>query len=165
LPGRVTIAPLTLLYATWVATHMREADRREIACQMHPDAELSDAGLACFHMTPEGWRWQAEIDGQPVACFGLARFTYPVWGGWAYGLPTMRRTIPAISRHFLAQRDRIIAEGCRCIEVRSIRGHRGAHLWINSLGGRYRCDLPDRGRDGETFELWTWELSEQSSPT
>lgn len=114
-------------------------------------------------MTQPGWRWQANIKGNPVACFGLAQFTYPVWAGWAFGMPSMRRCIPAISRHFRQQRARILAEGCRCIEVRALKTHSEAHLWIKSLGATYRRDLPDRGRDGETFELWDWVYSEQEN--
>jgi hypothetical protein len=157
----VEIAPLNVRSATWVAANMREADRREIMCQMHPDAHPYEAGLQCFHMTPEDWRWQAEVNGSPVACYGLARFSYPVWGGWAYGLPSMWRAIPAMSVHLRGLKEDIIAAGCRCVEVHTIKGHKGAHLWIKSLGGRYRIDLPDRGRGGETFELWSWELHEQ----
>jgi hypothetical protein len=140
---------------------MRNEDYREIMCQLPPGSHPTDAGHACFNWTPEEWKWCACIDGSPVAAFGLARVTFPVWTGWAFGLPQMKWAVPAMSRHLVGLREKIIAEGCRCIEVHTIKGHAEAHLWIRQLGGKYRVERGDRGRNGETFELWSWELSEQ----
>lgn len=157
---KITIDPLTLRVATWVAANMCAKDEAEIMCQLPEGSAKSDAGIACFFSTQAGWMWDAAIDGSPVAAFGLQQVTVTTWVGWAYGTNGIRRAIPAIGRHFLAQKDRLIAAGCRRIEARVMRDYTEAHLWIRSLGGKHRVDLPDAGRNGETFELWSWQYSE-----
>lgn len=157
---KITIDPLTLRVATWVAANMCAKDEAEIMCQMPPGSTKSDAGIACFFSTQAEWMWDAAIDASPVACFGLSPMTVTTWLGWAYGTDRMRRALPAISRHFLSQERRLLDAGCRRIEVRTMKGHDEAHLWIARLGGKHRLDLPDAGRNGETFELWSWQYSE-----
>lgn len=140
---------------------MRAADRREILCQLEPGSTGSDAALACYYATPEGCRFVAFIDGQPVAAFGIGPLTYVVWQGWAFGTNRIKRTIPAISRFMQYElAPAIIANGCRRIEARAYGRGDIAPLWISRLGGiRVPGDLSDHGRDGEVFELWAWTLS------
>lgn len=158
----ITIEPLNLRTATWVATNMRPRDVDELMCQLPPDATRSDAGMACFFSTGDGWKWQAEIDGSPVACFGVSQLTYTTWVGWGYGLPQMRRAMPQVTRFLKTQLPRLIEAGCRRIEARALKRHEEAHLWLSQLGGIHRFDLPDAGRNGEVFEFWSWELGEHN---
>lgn len=135
---------------------MQDSDRAEILCQLPPDATGSDAGAACFYASPDGWKWTAWQDNQPVAAFGLMPITYVVWQGWAFGTKRMRRTIPLISQFMMAKRKELQELGARRLEVRAFKNHSRARMWIRSMGGNYVCDLPDHGRNGETFELWCW---------
>lgn len=159
---KITIEPLNLRTATWVAANMRAIDVDELMCQLPPDATKTDAGMACFMATQDPWRWQALIDDSPVACFGVSQLTYPCWVGWGYGLPAMRRAMPEVTRFLKSQLPRLIEAGCRRIEARALKRHTDAHLWLAALGGTYRFDLPDCGRNGETFEFWSWHISEET---
>jgi hypothetical protein len=114
----------------------------------------------CFNVTPEGWRWVALLNGEPVAAFGLMNFTYPVWMGWSFGTAKQRRAVPAMSKHFLAQAPRLIEAGCRRIEVRAMRSHQKSTMWVRSMGAKHACELPDCGQNGETFDLWYWSYSD-----
>lgn len=162
---KITIEPLTLRSATWVAHNMRPRDVEELMSQMPPDATRSDAGMACFFSTGERWRWEVSIDGSPVACFGVSQLTHPCWIGWGYGRPQMRRAMPEVTRFLKRQLPGLIAIGCRRIEARALKSHGEAHLWLAALGGTYRFDLRDCGRDGEVFEFWSWELGEHNERT
>lgn len=115
---------------------------------------------AVFSAVPEQWSWVASVGGQPACAFGFQPFSAAVWMGWAWGTKAMIRTIPAVTRHCLAQEAKLIDLGVRRLEVRTIKGHDVSQVWLSRLGCKYRCDLPDHGRDGETFELWAWQLSE-----
>lgn len=157
---KLEIEPLTLRSATWLAANMRPQDEAELMCQLPPGTSRSDAGAACFFTSGDGWKWQAIIDGSPVACFGVSQLTYTTWVGWGFGRPQMRRAMPEVTRFLKAQLPRLIEAGCRRIEARALKSHEGAHLWLASLGGTYRFDLGDGGRDGEVFEFWSWELTE-----
>ena len=141
---------------------MRDADRREILCQLPPGTSGSDAAAACFFSTPAGFRFTASIDGQPVAAFGIGPSTFVVYGAWAFGTQRMKRAIPAMNFHIWHDLvPRCIKAGCRRVEVRSLKDHDLAHLWISRMGGiRIPGDLPDHGRDGEVFTLWAWTLSD-----
>jgi hypothetical protein len=83
----------------------------------------------------------------------------PVWIGWAFGTSRMIRTIPAVTRHCLAQQEALIEMGVRRVEVRTLVDHDISHAWLRQLGCVYECTLPDYGRNGETFEQWAWCLS------
>ena len=109
---------------------------------------------------PPDWSWIAYLDGTPAAAFGFQPYTYAVWIGWAFGTRAMVRAIPAITRHCWAQEQRLLDIGARRVEVRSLKGHDIAQAWLTRLGCKWRCDLPDSGRDGETFELWSWQLGD-----
>lgn len=156
----ITIEPLSLRNATWIADNMTPEDQAEIMCQLPPDAKRSDAGAACYFATGQGWGWNALIDDEPVAAFGLSQQTYTTWVGWMFGTKHMKRAVPDICKHFRAQGPRLIEAGCRRIEVRTMKGHKQAHLLIRSLGAIHVTHLPDAGRNGERFELWAWTLTE-----
>lgn len=158
--GRVLIGPANLRDFTYIGANLREADRREIFCQLPEGTTGSGMAAQVFDGLAGDWTWIASIDGQPVCAFGFQPFTTPVWIGWAWGTRQMVRAIPAVTRHCLEQEMKLIGLGVRRLEVRTIKGHDVSHLWLSRLGCRYRCDLPDHGRNGETFELWAWQLSD-----
>ena len=155
--SKVTISRATLRDTTWIGAQMQAGDRREIMCQMPPGALASEAAALCWQASPMA-RWQAEIDGEPVAAWGAMILTYPVWQAWAFGTRRMRRAIPAMRRHIVAAVPEIVALGARRLEVRAMSGHSTAHLLLISLGAKYACELPFSGHGGEVFELWFWTV-------
>lgn len=145
---------------TYIGANLREPDAREILCQLPEGTSGSTMAAGVFAATDPNWTWVASLAGQPACAFGFQPLTVPVWIGWAWGTRRMMRTIPAVTRWCWAQQERLLDLGCRRLEVRTIKGHDLSQAWLSRLGCRYRCDLPDHGRSGETFELWAWQLSD-----
>lgn len=158
LGGRVLIGPATLRDITYIGANLRPPDRDEILCQLPRGTTGSDMAAGVYHTLDSAWTWVASIDGQPACAFGFHPMTSPVWMGWAWGTSKMIRTIPAVTRHCWDQERRLLELGVRRVEVRTMKGHDVSQAWLERLGCRYQCDLPDHGRDGETFELWAWQL-------
>lgn len=143
---------------TYIGANLREPDAKEIFCQLPEGITGSAMAAAVLDAVDSNWTWVACLDGQPVCAFGFQAFSVPVWIGWAWGTRHMIRAMPAVTRHCLEQEQRLLDLGVRRVEVRTMKGHDVSHAWLASLGCRYQCDLPDHGRDGETFELWAWQL-------
>ena len=154
------IRPATLRDATFIGANMRANDAHEILCQLPEGTSSADAAAICFATTPDGWKWTAWFNGQPVAAFGVMALTHCVWQGWAFGTDRMARVIPMVSLFMMNQRERMQEHGCRRLEARAFKRHNQARVWITHMGGTYRCDLPEHGRNGETFELWEWVYSD-----
>ena len=156
--GRVLIERATLRDITYIGAHLRQPDRDEIFCQL-PEGTIGSVMAASVLATVDpDWTWVATIKDQPVCAFGFQAYSVPVWIGWAWGTDAMIRAIPAVTRHCLEQEQRLLDLGVRRVEVRTMKGHDVSQAWLGRLGCKYQCDLPDHGRDGETFELWAWQL-------
>lgn len=143
---------------------MRDEDACEILCQMPEGTSLTDAAMAMFEAMLPGYCWTASVDGTPACAFGYQPFSVSVWVAWAWGTSRMIRTIPAVTPFMLAHGEKLIGIGVRRVEARTIEGHVTAQKWLARLGCRKRCDLPDYGRSGETFELWDWTLADWKGP-
>lgn len=151
----IAIARARLREVSFVAAHMREADRREIWCQW-PDRDAAALAWAMTRSSPDHC-WAAFEAGSPVAAFGLTEQHPGLWQAWAFGTKRLRRAVPAISRHALGViRPDLIARGANRVEARSIAGHDLAHRWLESLGARRQCLLEAYGRNGEDFVLYAW---------
>ena len=158
--SRVRIVPANLRDCTYIGANMRPADAEEVLCQMPEGMSGSDFAAAAFPAFLDGWVWVALVDGNPVCFFGFQPITTPVWMGFAVGTRRMLRAVPAMTAHCLAQERRLVELGVRRLEVRTLKGHDLSARWLTHLGCRWCCDLPDHGRSGETFELWSWTLSD-----
>lgn len=151
----IDIARARLREVSFVAAHMREADRREIWCQW-PDRDAATLAWAMTRSSPAHC-WAAFERGSPVAAFGLAEQHPGLWQAWAFGTDRLRRAVPAITRHgFEVIRPDLIARSANRVEARSIVGHDIAHRWLESLGARRQCLLQRWGRNGEDFVLYAW---------
>lgn len=157
---RVLIQPASMRDMTYIGANLRDEDRREIMCQLPPG--ISGAGMAASVLAtvPEDWTWIATLDGQPAAAFGFQPITVPVWCAWAWGTRHLPRVMPAITRWCWGLEDRILEYGVRRLEARSIAGHHAAHRWLEQLGCKRVCDLPDHGRNGELFHLYAWAIGD-----
>jgi hypothetical protein len=156
----VDIIPANLRDCTYVGANLRSHDRREILCQLDPGVSGSHALAFIHQITPAEWLWVAAYRNQPAAVFGFQRATAAVWVAMCMGTSKLRKCVPAITAHMTGLEPRLIAAGCRRIEVRAIKGHDIARLWLKRLGCQHVCDLPESGREGEEFELWARFRSE-----
>lgn len=158
--SRVRIEPANLRDCTYIGANLRDEDRREIMCQL--PAGITGAVMAASVLAgvPEDWTWVASVDGQPAAVFGFQPYTVPVWLAWAWGTRHLPRAMPAITRWCWSQEQRLLDAGVMRLEARSIEGHHQAHRWLEALGCKRVCDLPDHGRNGELFHLYAWTIGE-----
>jgi hypothetical protein len=155
---QVTIVPATLRDIAYVMANLRPQDRREIRASADLTSTV-EAAVIAFE-TSKDWSWTAQIAGQPVAAVGTAEtsvLTPHIRTAWAFGTRRFRRAVPAISRFAAAEwPGRLIGEGVRRLEVRSLAGHDIAHRWLAGLGACLEGELPQYGTGGETFQLWAW---------
>ena len=145
----ISIRPATVRDMTFVASNMRDQDRREITAVI----EESDTviGYMLFASSP-GLAWCGWLDGQPVAAFGVSRLYAGLGGGWAYMTPRGVRLVPAITRFALRHVKRqLIAEGFRRIEVRTAIDHDISHKWLARLGFHLEGTAYDYGAGGLDF--------------
>lgn len=148
---------------TYVAAHMRDADRREIYCQ-RADENAHAMAVTMVYTSPVHC-YVAFEDGSPVAAFGAGELHPNMWTAWAFGTRRIRRAIPAVSRHI---RDHmipaILKAGAHRCEVRSIVDHDIAHRWLEGLGAVREAGLPGYGRNGEDFILFAWRRGQFTGP-
>lgn len=156
----VRILPMNVRDLTYIGANMRPADAAEISCQIPPGMKLGDFAFRLHQGLAEGWSWIAELEGQPVCAFGFQPLSTPVWTGWAFGTKKMLRAVPAMTRHCLAQEQRLLDAGVRRLEVRTMKGHDLSTRWLRHLGCTWRAELEDHGNNGEPFELWAWTITD-----
>lgn len=145
---------------TYIGANLREEDRREIFCQLPEGTTGSAMAAGVTTVVPASFTWVALVDGQPAAAFGFQPWTVPVWIAWAWGTRHLKKAMPAITRWCWQQEDRLLEIGVRRLEARSIAGHTQAHRWLEQLGCKRVCDLPDHGRNGELFHLYAWTIGD-----
>lgn len=148
----------TLADVTFIGANLRPEDHREMMCQVPAGLLGSQALAAMFDDVVMDWTWVAKVNGQPVAIFGFHPLTVPVWGVFALGTRLMTRAVPAITHWCMGLEQKLLDSGVRRVEARSIAGHDQAHRWLERLGCRRVCELPDHGRDGELFYLYAWHI-------
>ena len=154
----VEIRPIVLRDVSYVLAHLRQADADEIWCQLPEGTKpLEFAG----HVINYGDGYTACVNGQPVACFGTQPMNAVAHTAWAFGTNRMHRTIPAIT-DFMAEVHipKIIEQGARLMEARSIRTHSQAHVWMIRTGAKTDGVTFPFGRKGERFLLFRWTVPE-----
>lgn len=154
----VEIRPGTLRDITFVASNLREQDRREVFATALLGSG-TEAGFISFHNSP-GFSWTGWLEGQPVAAFGVGQgspWQPHIRHAWAFGTGRFKRTVPAITRFCLKEwPSRLIGEGVTRVEIRSLADHDLAHKWLSALRAHREAVMLNYGVNGETFELWAW---------
>lgn len=150
----VTIEPLTEISVARVALNMREADADEIfATRWSYDpldlarqiVQLATIGfVACLDRDPV-----AVVAATPIAptTMAVGMFATSLWPKVALSTTRFARRLIQAS----------VTEGqIHRAECRSISGHQQAHDWLELLGAVREAELPDMGRNRETFFLYAW---------
>lgn len=154
---RVSIQPACLRDATWIAANARHQDRREIECAPLPAATMTEAvyGLLCGS---DGHAFIAYADAdEPVAVIGVVRLSPWYGSAWAFGTAKTRRVIPALTRWGVETwKPRLIADGYRRVEVRTIADHDLSHRWLERLGFVREGVCSGYGRDGQDFVQYAY---------
>jgi len=149
---RATIVPANLRDLSYIASHLRADDRREIDCQ-HPG--WTPLHLAAAHL--EGFAWVAEWRCNPEAAFGCTEQRQGLWIAWSWGTRHLRRCVPALLDHCRMVAGPLVLEaGAHRVEARMLAGNVLAEHFLHRLGAVRRSTLPGYGVNGETFVLWDW---------
>lgn len=148
----ISIRPATLRDMTYIAAHMRAADRREITA-VYPATD-TEIGRAMHQMSE--YAWTAWIDDAPVAAFGMTRDLPGLGTGWAYGTDRLRRTVPAITRFIRTRMPEMIEIGIRRVEVRTAIDHDISHRWLEALGFQREGIARHYGADGLHYAIYAF---------
>lgn len=135
-----------------VLENMRDMDRREVRATW---PNISEEGLASFLIASSRFSFSVTYNGKPVAAGGIGAISQGVGSIWFLSTDDIKRVIIRLTR--VVRRDiREVLEhmGFHRAEIRTIKGHRHAHRWIELLGGVRESRLKDFGANRETFYLY-----------
>jgi hypothetical protein len=153
LPMTPFMAPPDLMALTWIASHLREADKRE--CFAGPITAPEQLAIHAFQQP--GICDVAWVHGEPAAAIGAAQRWPGVWSVWAWGTPLWHDVRLLITRHALRTMiPTLLAQGGHRGECASHEEHHEAHAWLEFLG--FTCEGRLRGyaRDRSDFLLYAW---------
>jgi hypothetical protein len=92
------VVPATLRDLSYIAAHMRPADRAEIECQLD---EWSAVNIAA--MSLRDFAYVVELDGNPEAAFGAGQVRKGYWIAWSWGTARIIRCLPTMIRFITEQ--------------------------------------------------------------
>lgn len=146
----------------WVASRMRKRDREEIFATRWDD---STDGLVDDIMRGGEFGFVAgSDDGVPIAAFGAVPVWPGVWEMWMFATDRWPEVAMEVTRF---GRDTFFpgleAAGYHRLQCRSLSTHKVAHRWLKHLGAYKESELPNYGRNGETFHLFCWTRPVQSA--
>lgn len=142
----------TLRDLSYVAAHMRKADRAEVEAQID---EWSAVNVAA--MSFRDFAYVVELNGNPEAAFGCGQVRKGYWIAWSWGTDRLLKCVPAMVK-FITQelQPAVYAAGALRVEARALASHRLARRFLERIGGTFRCELPAYGKNGENFILYDW---------
>lgn len=137
----------------YVADNMRDWDKREIYATRWTDdpSSLADAILAGGEF---GW---VAGDERPIAAFGAIPVWPGVWSVWMFATDEWPKVALGVTRFIKKVMIPAIREtGAHRAECRSHSDHLEAQRWLECLGAHKESEIPNFGREGETFYLYSW---------
>lgn len=146
----------TAMDVSYVASHMREADAREVFGML--PASCTDL-LVSETLRQTGPRWAALCDTGlrvPAAVGGVTEVRRGVWSAWCYTtnrFPEVAREVTAHARKAFATLE--LGGHCHRMEAISWEGHTQAHRWLgHHLGFELEGRLAAYGRDQEDYLMY-----------
>lgn len=137
---------------SYIAAHMRAADRAEVEAQID---EWSAVHVAA--MSFRDFAYVVELNGNPEAAFGCGQVRKGYWLAWSWGTDRLIRCVPAMVAFIVEQLQPAVYEaGALRVEARALASHRLARRFLERIGGTFRCELPAYGKNGEHFVLYDW---------
>lgn len=135
-----------------VLGNLRDMDRKEVRATW---PNISDEGLAGFLLASSRFSFSVMCEGVPVAAGGVCAVSQGVGSLWFLSTDSIRHVIFALTRTFKREILEVLSHmGFHRAEVRTIKGHRQAHRWIEILGGVKESRLKNFGANKETFYLY-----------
>ena len=162
--ARVEIKFATRRDLCFTAANARDIDKREIIAS--GPRNMTEAGWITWDGIEQwnGVGWCVWIDGSPEYAFGFTPqgpLMPHLLSAWGWGSEKTSLAMPEMS--YFA-REKLIGfldiMGAVRIEARSLKEHLSSHRWLEWIGFRKECDLPQWGKDREDFVQYTWLRSE-----
>ena len=154
--GQVEYEPLL-----YIVQNMCEKDRHEILATLNEmDADQINELITQTTLdaaTKMGIGWIAYRGDEPIAVFGMSMIHLNVARVWMFA--TDRLPLVALSLTKFAKKTIIPLlqdSGIRRAQCFSIEGHAVAHDWLTMLGATEECEVPNYGKDGQSFHLFAW---------
>lgn len=144
----------------WTAANARQIDKDELIAS--GPRNMTEVGWITWDSIElmGGIGWSAWLDDSPEFSFGFSpqNVLMPhLWSAWAWGSEKTDLVMPEIARWSKANLVKTLdIVGATRIEARSIHNHRAAHRWLEWVGFRKECDLPEWGKDKSNFVQYTW---------
>lgn len=153
--NRVEIRPACLAHASFITANMREADRREILCQVGDDVKTHEIAGMMLH---SGDAFIAYHDGMPAIFFGAHALNICTLEAWAIGTARTWRCLHAVSRYVITEYAPLaLAQGFHTMECRSHVDHVQAHRWLESTGAVVNGTPFVYGKNEEKFVIYRWD--------
>jgi hypothetical protein len=151
----VELRDSTLEALAYICANLRERDKQEIFALRWEDNHMQ---LAADTFACGALQQIAFLDGEPVAVVGAHPMWPGVWSVFAFGTDKWSKVVLALTRYV---RTFIIPAlyngGCRRAQCFALETHTDARRWLELLGATAEVVLPDFGKDGETFVLYSWD--------
>lgn len=136
-----------------IVSNLRDVDRREL---MATAAEQTEQWLLEHALTWRGVCWTLKLNQEPVGAGGINMVEPAVGQCWLFGtdkLPALRVAMTRQGR--LAVKWALKTDVCRVLRAYSAAFHTEAHAWLQAIGFRLYEPLPNFGRGGEDFILFS----------
>lgn len=155
---RVEIATVSALQ--YIAQHLREMDRVELACtsptddpaQYLPDRIFAHAQFA----------FVAIEQHIPLTAWGLVPMYPGVGAAFAFGTEGWGRALWSMTRHVRrVMLPLVLDHGYHRIECRALKGRDDVARWVALLGAEQEAVLRSSGKRGEDFVLYRWLSNER----
>lgn len=141
-----------------VAQRMRAWDAREIFAGRFDDDRdaLADEIVAALPLAAE-WQIACLDDGEPVAFVALWWRTPAAVEVNAFATDAFDRVALSLTR-WIKRRviPHLIACGVTRAECRALADHTQSLRWLQILGAQKELEIPDLGRNGETYVQMAW---------
>lgn len=155
----VWMRPLNRSDLTFIASHLRERDAREIfASRWREDPR--DLVEDCYLCREFGWIFGKE---SPVCAIGAFPVWPGVWSVWMFATDDWKKVAFSVTKHAKKVIFPVLKARSHRTECRSDERHTTAHRWLEMLGARREHILPHYGKNGENFYLYSWLTPENIS--
>lgn len=161
--GGVVLLPPTLADIRHVMHNLREMDRIEAAARVtdeRPEAMIHRWFLA-VPLALVAHAIFAPGNREPVGLLLIIEMTAGVAEVSLIGTDRLDEVIRPLTRHFLrVLKPALLKSGLRRMECRALEGHVSARRWLKWLGAVEECEIPDGGKNGETYFQYAWRKSD-----
>lgn len=146
----LSFGPFRYADARYVAEHMRAADREEIAATREDDANPEGVALDCEKSA--SYSWIAYLDDEPIMVVGFMPLGPKVMSGYMLATDRLSEVGLGATKWALRVGVQFLRElGCHRVECHSLSTHSTAHKWLRALGAHVESEVPNFGKNGETF--------------